>query len=219
MWHAGATPVHSAAMTTAEEFWETFYLDRDQVWSGKVNPLLEREVRDLEPGTALDLGCAEGGDAIWLAERGWRVTGVDISATALARAAARAEQAGVGIAWERHDLAESFPDGEFDLVSAQFLHSPVERDGERDAVLKRAKDAVAPGGVRVVGGHAGWPSWQHDHPHPDYRFPTTADVLDALDLGEDWLVETDEVVEREHNGPDGQPGTRTDNVVRVRRLR
>nr|BFE51814.1 class I SAM-dependent methyltransferase [Saccharothrix mutabilis subsp. capreolus] len=219
MWHAGAAPVHSAAMTTAEEFWETFYLDRDQVWSGKVNPLLEREVRDLEPGTALDLGCAEGGDAIWLAQRGWRVTGVDISATALARAAARAEQAGVEIAFERHDLAETFPAGEFDLVSAQFLHSPVERDGERDTVLKRAKDAVAPGGVLVVGGHAGWPTWQHDHPHQDHRFPTTADVLAALDLDQDWVVETDDVVEREHNSPDGVPGTRTDNVVRVRRLR
>ncbi|MEV0679375.1 class I SAM-dependent methyltransferase [Actinosynnema sp. NPDC050436] len=206
-------------MTTTEQFWEGFYLDKDQVWSGNPNPLLVREVSALTPGTALDLGCAEGGDAIWLAARGWRVLGVDVSATALGRAAARAADAGVAdlITFERHDLGETFPQGEFDLVSAQFLHSPVERDGERDGILRRAAGAVAPGGVLVVGGHAGWPSWVTDHPHQDVVLPTTADVLRSLDLGEEWVVETDEVVRREMTDPDGGPGHRDDNVLRIRR--
>ncbi|MEU4804040.1 class I SAM-dependent methyltransferase [Actinosynnema sp. NPDC023587] len=206
-------------MTTAEQYWEGFYLDRDQVWSGDPNPLLVREVSALTPGTALDLGCAEGGDAIWLARRGWRVLGVDVSTTALGRAAARAAEVGVAdlITFERHDLFQTFPRGRFDLVSAQFLHSPVEQDGERDGILRRAADAVAPGGVLVIGGHAGWPSWATDHPHRDIVLPTTADVLRSLDLGDGWRVETDAVVRREVAAPDGRPGHRDDNVLRIRR--
>ena len=203
----------------ARQFWESFYGEREQVWSGRPNPLLVREVEPLTPGTALDLGCAEGADAIWLAERGWRVTAVDISQTALGRAAAHAARVGVaGIEWVRHDLTATFPDGEFDLVSAQFFHSPVAGDGEREKILHRAAEAVAPGGTLLVAGHAGAPSW-HDDPDHDVDFPTTADVLDGLDLHPArWRVETQEVVEREMSGPDGQHGHRQDNVVRVRRL-
>ncbi|WP_433274331.1 class I SAM-dependent methyltransferase [Actinosynnema sp. CS-041913] len=205
-------------MTTAEQFWEGFYLDRDQVWSGRPNPLLVREVADLAPGTALDLGCAEGADAVWLAQRGWQVVGADVSATALGRAAARAEAAGVAerITWERHDLSQSFPSGTFDLVSAQFLHSPVEADGERDAVLRRAVGSVAPGGVLLVVGHAGWPSFMTEPPH-EAHFPTTGEVLASLRLDDRWEVELEDLVERELTAPDGQVGHRVDNVLRVRR--
>ena len=64
---------------TAEEFWEGFYAERDQIWTGNTNKTLVREVTGMSPGTALDLGCGEGGDAIWLAAQGWRVTAVDVS--------------------------------------------------------------------------------------------------------------------------------------------
>ena len=206
-------------MDSTRQFWEDFYRDKDQVWSGKVNPLLEREVAALTPGTALDLGCGEGGDAIWLARRGWRVTAVDISETALKRAAGHAAEAGVeGIVWERHDLAVSFPEGNFDLVSAQFFHSPVEEDGERDKALRRAAEAVAPGGTLVVAGHAGWPTWMEEPPHEHIHFPAPAEVLEALTLDEsEWTVEVQDVVARDFPGPEGQTGTRSDNVLRVRR--
>ena len=107
----------------AERFWEEHYRRREQVWSGNANAVLVDIVGGLPPGTALDLGCGEGGDAIWLARQGWRVRAVDISATALQRVTARAIAAGVAdrIECGRHDLAHTFPAGSFDLVSAQYL--------------------------------------------------------------------------------------------------
>ncbi|GAA0386983.1 class I SAM-dependent methyltransferase [Microbispora corallina] len=203
----------------AEDFWEDFYRERDQHWSGRPNELLVREVSPLPPATALDLGCGEGGDAIWLAHRGWRVTAADISAVALGRAEARAAEEGVAglIDWQRHDLARSFPAGTFDLVSAAYLHSPVEAEGERAGILRRAAAAVAPGGVLLVVGHAGWPSFVDD-PHVHYDFPTTADVIGALDVDPArWRVETEELVTREATAPDGRNGTRADTVVKLRR--
>src|SRR5690606_32885701 len=106
-----------------------------------------REVNELAGATALDLGCGQGDDAIWLARRGWRVTAVDVSATVLERAAGRAAAAGVedAITWRRMDLAQTFPDGEFDLVASCYLHSPV--DLPRSAILQAAAAAVAPGGT------------------------------------------------------------------------
>jgi SAM-dependent methyltransferase len=205
----------------ATAFWEDFYRDRELVWSGNANPLLVREVAGLAPGSALDLGCGEGADAIWLAARGWRVTAVDISATALGRAADRAAQAGVGdaITWARHDLTRTFPDGEFDLVSAQFLHSPVAAPGERDVILGRAADAVAVGGTLLVVSHLGWPSWV-DSPPFDHRFPTVPEMVASLELESDrWRLEVAEPVEREVSDPDGHPGRRADSVIRAIRVR
>jgi SAM-dependent methyltransferase len=218
------THIDDVTGSTAE-FWEGFYQDRDKVWSGNPNPLLVREAAGLAPGTALDLGCGEGGDAIWLARQGWRVTAVDVSEVALRRAAGHAAEAGVGeaVEWARHDLARSFPQVRFDLVSAQFFHSPVAEPGEWERVLRRAAEAVAPGGVLVIGNHVGWPSWV-DKPDHDVRFPTVAELLAALGFDKEsgaesgWQVEVAETVEREMTGPEGQHGHRQDLVIRARRL-
>ncbi|GEM29986.1 methyltransferase [Nocardia neocaledoniensis NBRC 108232] len=201
---------------TAEQFWEDFYREHDQVWTGNPNKTLVREVSELTPGTALDLGCGEGGDAIWLAARGWQVTAVDISSTAMARGAEHAAAAGVEITWARHDLHADFPEGTFDLVSAQFLHSPVEQPEERAIILRKAAAAVAPGGVLVVGGHHGWPTWVTTPPH-HVDFPTIEQVLDQLALGPEWQVETAELVYSPSTSPEGVEGERADSVLRVRR--
>ncbi len=203
---------------SAEEFWDTLYGTSDRVWSGNPNAVLVREVTGLTPGRALDLGCAEGADAIWLARRGWRVTATDISRIALERAAGNAATAGVSdrIDWQRHDLGTSFPAGTFDLVSAQFLHSYF--DLPRDQILRNAAAAVAPGGVLLVVGHAGHPSWDHDH-DPCVHFPTPEEVLSGLDLAAgQWEVLLSDVHQRETTAPDGQPATRMDNTLELRRL-
>ncbi|MEV7177534.1 FAD-dependent oxidoreductase [Kitasatospora sp. NPDC093679] len=161
-------------------FWDTRYGERERIWSGRPNGALVREVSGERPGRALDLGCGEGADAVWLAAQGWRVTAVDISEVALGRAAEHAREAGLAdlIEFRRADLAAAFPEGSWDLVCAQYLHSDVELP--RDAILRRAAEAVAPGGTLLVVGHAGAPSWQqepgadghpgngHRHDHPQH---------------------------------------------------
>ncbi|MEA2279430.1 MAG: hypothetical protein QOK21_37 [Solirubrobacteraceae bacterium] len=202
-------------MSATEEFWEDFY--RDDRWSGKPNALLVDSVTDLAPGTALDLGCGEGGDAIWLASRGWRVTAADVSSAALARAAEHAAAAGVAgaIDWQRHDLAVSFPSGSFDLVCACYLHSPVTMP--RDEILRSAAAAVAPRGSLLVVGHAAPPSSaRHDRTN---HFPTPQEMLDdlALPAGR-WEVIRSDVVTRQLPGPGANRDTPADNVLHVQRL-
>lgn len=204
--------------TSDQESWDRRYLESDRIWSGNPNTVLVREAARLEPGRALDLGCGEGADAVWLARQGWRVTATDISQVALGRAAGHAAEAGVAdrVDWQHHDLGASFPAGFFDLVSAQFLHSW--GDMPREEILRSAAAAVAPGGVLLVVGHAGWPSWEHDHDH-DVHFPAPEEVLAALRLPDgQWEVLLCEEHERTQTTPDGQPGIRTDNALEVRRL-
>lgn len=203
--------------SSPEGFWEARYNQRDQLWSGKPNDLLVREIEGVAPGTALDLGCGEGGDAIWLAERGWHVTAADISTTALARGAAEAERRGLAsrIEWQQHNLAESFPAGTFDLVSSCYLHSPVELP--REQILRAAAASVKPGGTLLIAGHAGFATWQE--PNPDIHFPTSSEVLDSLELEPGaWQVQRMENFERVHKSPEGEHGTRDDNVLRILRL-
>jgi SAM-dependent methyltransferase len=201
---------------TDEQVWDDRYRESERIWSGRPNDALVREVSGLTPGRALDLGAGEGADAVWLARRGWHVTAVDISSVALERAARHAEEAGVAdrIDWQRCDLATSFPAGEYDLVSAQFLHS--HGDLPRERILRTAADAVARGGVLLIVGHSGVPPW--DHEHADVRLPTPQEVLADLHLPpEAWEVQACEEHERNQTGPDGRTFTRTDSTVRVRR--
>jgi SAM-dependent methyltransferase len=200
------------------EFWDSFYRERAQVWSGKPNRFLVREAGGLAPGTALDLGCGEGADAVWLARRGWQVTAIDVSGVALARAAAHAAAAGLAgrIDWQQQDLAEWAPAGAYDLVSAQFLHSPVAFP--REDVLRAAAAAVNPGGTLLVVGHEAFPPW-HRQAEPEAPLPRPAELAETLGLtGGGWRLVTVESPLREVTGPDGQHAVLTDSVLRATRL-
>lgn len=168
--------------------WDERYSGDGKVWSGEPNPQLVAEVSGLEPGTALDVGSGEGGDVIWLARQGWRVTGADFSANGLARAAAHAEEAGVGelAEWWRVDAREFDAGGRtWDLVTTHFLHPP---DEGMPAVVARLATAVAPGGHLLVVGHA--PSGRHAQMSESHRRAMflAADLVPALPEGFEPLV-------------------------------
>ena len=204
-------------MSEAQQHWDEHYGERARVWSGRVNVRLAEVAESLRPGRALDLGCGEGADALWLAERGWQVVAVDISGIALQRAAedARVRDLLGSIDFQQHDLSDSFPVGRFDLVSAQFLHSTVRLD--RIRALRMAADAVDPGGLLVIVDHGAAPPWASklDHHH---EFPSAEEVVESLDLPDaEWQRVRVEAVEREAVGPEGQIATVTDNVIVLRR--
>jgi SAM-dependent methyltransferase len=195
-------------------FWEAHYGEKPQVWSGRPNGMLVAEVSDLAPGRALDVGCGEGADAIWLAAKGWRVTAVDVSPTALERGARAAQQAGVEVEWQWHDLANTFPTGVFDLVSVQYLHSTL--DLPQDRILRSAASAVAPRGTVLVVGHAAVPPWSRHH--HDHAFPQPDEIARSLGLRDDgWEIEACEVRERSTIAPSGEPTVISDSVVKARR--
>lgn len=206
----------------AAEFWETRYrTGRDEngrMWSGAVNATVERQVVALPPGTALELGCGEGADALWLAARGWTVTAVDISSAALEVAAEQAAQQGLAgrLTWEQADLTTWQPHAQYDLVTSAFLHAPFAFP--RAEILRRAAAAVAPGGRLLVVGHAASPPGSgHEHEVDAPPLPTPDEVLAALELDDGWHVETNELVERVVTWRGRNDVTLVDAVLQVRR--
>ncbi|WP_199922688.1 bifunctional NAD(P)/FAD-dependent oxidoreductase/class I SAM-dependent methyltransferase [Streptomyces sp. NRRL S-87] len=205
--------------TFSKEGWEERYRAKSALWSGRPNPQLVAEVAALEPGRALDVGCGEGADALWLAGRGWRVTAVDISATALERAAAHVAEAGAEVAerivFTRADLLEEPPaEGAYELVSAQFMQLPGEL---RTEMFRRLGAAVAPGGTLLVVGHHPWDLRSGAGPRlfPDMLYTPEA-VVAGLDPAE-WDVRVCESRPRTVQDADGNDATLHDAVVVARR--
>ena len=168
--------------------WDERYSSAEPVWSANPNPQLVSAVSGLAPGTALDVGCGEGGDVIWLARQGWVVTGADFSAKGLARAARHAAQAGLvdRIDWRQVDARTFTAGGQtFDLVTTHYLHAP---DGGMVEVTKRLAEAVAPGGHLLVVGHAPSEVFAHLGASQRRAMLLAGDLLIGLPEGFDVLV-------------------------------
>lgn len=146
--------INPATLATAE-FWDERYRSAPAIWSGNPNPHLVTDIASLTPTTALDMGAGEGADAIWLAEHGWQVTAVDISAVAIERGRGAAEARGAEVAervtWVAADVTTWVPPtGAFGLVASHFLHVP---SALRGPVFERCIAAVAVGGTLMIVGH------------------------------------------------------------------
>lgn len=153
---AGAALPHNGPMTDdLRDRWNERYATGPRIWSGAPNPVLVDETEALAPGRALDIGCGEGADALWLAERGWHALGVDVSDVAIDRAREEAlsrRNLSGAVEFRQADLRDWVPDERaFDLVLAFFVHLPPD---ERDLVFPRLAAAVAPGGTLLLVGHA-----------------------------------------------------------------
>ena len=144
-------PSSSVRAGFAREDWNARYAGTELLWTAQPNRLFAAEVEGLPPGRALDVASGEGRNAVWLAERGWRVTAIDFSDVALAKAARLAESRGVEVEWVVGDVLEhELGTQAFDLVAVLYLQLP---HAELARVLRSAAAALAPGGTLVVIGH------------------------------------------------------------------
>jgi SAM-dependent methyltransferase len=200
------------------EFWDQRYAGMETLWSGRPNAALVSETRGLTPGRALDVGCGEGADALWLAEQGWQVTALDVSRVALERAARQAGLVGPvtgAVRWVHAGLVEAaLPAASFDLVSAQY---PALLRTDENLAEQALLDAVAPGGVLLIVHHP-TPTTEEAAAHgfdPDlYVSPARVAAL----LDDHWRVEVDET--RPRHVATGAGAHHTEDVVlRARRLR
>jgi SAM-dependent methyltransferase len=133
------------------EHWDERYATEELIWKAEPNRFLVEELDALAPGRALDVACGEGRNAVWLASKGWRVTGADFSRAGLAKAQRLATDRGVEVTWVEADVVEwQPPTASFDLVVVMYLHLPAE---QRRRALAHAAAALAPGGVLLVVGH------------------------------------------------------------------
>jgi SAM-dependent methyltransferase len=198
----------------AEE-WDARYSEQAGArWSGRPNGRLLVEVAGLTPGRALDVGCGEGADAIWLAQSGWAVTAIDISEVALGRARAAADLAGVSIEWVCGDaLNQPLSTGLFDLVS---MHYPALPKAAGEVAMRALLGTVRPGGLLLAVYH----DLDNEHrEHMKSRGVDPADYVDADDLkrllSDDFTIERHTVEPRIDPPPDNPHIA--DIVLRARR--
>ena len=116
---------------------------RARTLNEKPNALLVETVQGLKPGAALDADMGEGRNAIYLAQQGWKVTGVDVAEKAMAYAQGRAHKLGVPLTTEAADMAKyDWGTNKWDLIVLSYA-------GGREYAA-RVKKALKPGGLVVI---------------------------------------------------------------------
>lgn len=195
--------------------WNERYAEKDFVWTATANRFLVAEAADLKPGRALDLAAGEARNAVWLAEQGWTALAVDFSDVGLekGRKLAAARKVADRVSFETADLRDYVPERQaFDLVALFYLQLP---QAVLAPILKRAAEAVAPGGTLLLVAHD---SSNLAHGHGGPQNP------DMLYTAEDVVAALDGMLEIEKAGPVDRPvetddGTKIaiDCLVRARR--
>lgn len=201
-----------------KDYWETHWHEAGERQHDRgllANPYLAREVGDLEPGSALDAGCGEGVEAIWLAANGWDVIAADISAAALERARRRADggERAADIEWVEADLGVWEPGRRFGLVMTNYAHPDI----PQLAFYERIADWVAPGGTLLIVGHLH--TYQHggEQQQPPDEVSVTAATITGLLNPETWNVVTADEVSRSLRAGTGRTVELHDVVVRAER--
>lgn len=201
-----------------ETDWDHRY-GSNQMWSGDPNDTLVAELTGVEPGSALDVGAGEGGDAVWLAEHGWKVTASDISRRALERLTAEADRRGLRIEAHHGDANAlgAFDASVFDLVTAHYV--PILRTPDRRGV-RNLLDAVAPGGTLLVVSHdpeaMRTPTdTEHSRPFDPDAYALIEDFVGELEESSEWEIEVHEKRRRS----DGKPSHHIDDIVLSARRR
>jgi SAM-dependent methyltransferase len=201
--------------------WNERYRSSERVWTGEPNSALVAFAPDPTPTAdspplALDLGCGEGADALWLASRGWDVIGVDWAEVALDRARREAERVGAHARFVQADisdgpaLSELSPSGRFDLVTLAYIHPEPD---DRTRLYAPLPALVGPGGHLLVVAHAPEHA-AHGFPGPDpHRLMTHEDTVAALSLPADSVILVATTWPRERDGV----VVAIDSVVLVRR--
>lgn len=194
--------------------WDRRYADRELVWTGEPNRFLVAEAAALPPGRALDVACGEGRNAVWLAERGWQVAGVDFSEVGLEKARELAKSRDVQARWVAADLLDYTPEPRaFDLVLVFYLQVSAAR---RRAIVRTVAEAVAPGGLFLLVAHD---SSNLEHGHGGPQNPavlySAGDVAGDLD-GSGLKIERAQTVRRPVDTSDGER-VALDALVRARR--
>ncbi|QDZ14179.1 class I SAM-dependent methyltransferase [Humibacter ginsenosidimutans] len=210
--------VDRRCVAEVSEQWEKRCSGPERVWSGRPNPVLTDVAAALRAGRALDVGCGEGTDVLWLAERGWSAEGVDLSPTAVQRARDAARARGlpgarffVGglLTWSAGHTSS------YDLVTAFFLH---DIGDDRTLVLRRAAELVGPAGRLLVVSHVTMPPWAKHRHVPDTTERTSPETdRSALRLGRGWVTDLADIRSSKATGPNGEYATLQDGVLLMRR--
>lgn len=199
--------------------WNKRYAEKEFVWSIEPNRFVVVEVTGLQTGRALDLGCGEGRNAVWLAEQGWQVTGVDFSETGLQKARELARVRKVQVDWVLADVSAFQPKpGSYDLVLICYLQLPAP---ERHAVMVLAREALVDGGTLLYIGHdlsnvrQGWGG-----PQDPAVLCTPMDIvadLPGFEIIKAEVVQRPVALEPAHGGP--TEAVALDALVRAKRPR
>ncbi|HEY1988715.1 MAG TPA: class I SAM-dependent methyltransferase [Acidimicrobiales bacterium] len=195
---------HESEPPHSEDSWNERYRASGHIWSGNPNPQLVAEKANLASGRALDVGCGEGADAIWLAQNGWDVVATDISSVALERAARHALEtdpaASTRIEWQQADLLARPPAPDsFDLVTVQFMQ--LEPEPRRHMFTALAASVREGGTLLVVGHHPSDLASGVPRPQMPARFYTAEDIARLLDAS--WTVLVNEARPRPGTTPEG----------------